>query len=191
MTLEQRLQNYRPARPPQVQRNGASYRATRRFCARGLRLCVNLYGRARAQDQTTRLIRDVMDFLLRRYHNYAIRENIGAHYRQRGLTTQEPVEFEHVIPASQLRDLVLLGLITVDEALDAPTCRLARAQHARLRELGLGSHTPDVYWFWRRYLALNIEIETHQGQVVDLHTWNLSQHYAVFARNQQSASTRI
>lgn len=180
VTLLERVQGFTPHRPRSVQRNGASYDATRKFCTRGLKLCKWLYRSTPAEDQTARLIRDTMDFLLRRYHNYAIKENIGAHYRQQGLTHRSQVEFEHVIPAAVVRDLLLIDRLTVNEALDAPTCRLTKVMHARLNSVKLGSSTPDIYWFWQRYKDLDITIETHDGIAVDMTTWNLSTHYSYF-----------
>jgi hypothetical protein len=135
------------------------------------------------EDQIARLIRDVMDFLLRRYHNYAIKENIGAHYYETGLTHDVKTEFEHVIPAAVARDMLLFDRLTVDEALNIPTCRLSAKNHQKLNSTKLGSTTPDIYWFWQRYQSLNITVETHDGVAVDMATWNLDSHYQHFMSN--------
>jgi hypothetical protein len=179
-SLKERVLSFAQKKPTPVKRGGASYDATYKFCVRGLNLCVWTYRRLKVEDQTARLIRDVMDFLLRRYHGYAIKENIGAHYYEKGLAPGTKTEFEHVIPASVARDLLLYDRLTVDEALNIPTCRLSAAKHKKLNSTRLGSTTPDIYWFWQRYQSLGIQVETHDGTAVDTVTWNLDSHYKHF-----------
>jgi len=178
--LKERVDGFAQKKPTPVKRGGASYDATYRFVSRGLRLCVWMYRRLKVEDQTARLIRDVIDFLLRRYHGYAIKENIGAHYYEKGLPHGARTEFEHVIPAAVARDLLLFDRMTIDEALNIPTCRLSAAKHKKLNSTKLGSTTPDIYWFWQRYKDLNINVETHDGTTVDMMCWNLDSHYAHF-----------
>lgn len=178
--LMERVSNFAQAKPTPVKRGGASYDATYTFCRRGLKLCVWMYRRLKVEDQTARLIRDVMDFLLRRYHGYSIKENIGAHYQEKGLAHGARTEFEHVIPASVARDLLLFDRMTIDEALNIPTCRLSAEKHKKLNSTSLGSTTPDIYWFWKRYQDLGIEVQTHDGTKVDMLTWNLDTHYQFF-----------
>jgi hypothetical protein len=122
----------------------------------------------------------VIDFLLRRYHGYAIKENIGAHYYETGLAHGTRTDFEHVIPAAVVRDLLLFDRMTIDEVLNVPTCRLSAAQHKKLNSTKLGSTTPDIYNFWQRYKDLDITVETHDGTPVDMATWNLGTHYQYF-----------
>jgi hypothetical protein len=178
--LMERVSGFAQKKPTPVKRGGASYDSTYKFCARGLKLCVVMYKRLQVEDQTARLIRDVMDFLLRRYHGYAIKENIGAHYYETGLPHGAKTEFEHVIPASVARDLLLFDRLTIDEALNIPTCRLSATKHKKLNSTRLGSTTPDIYWFWKRYQELGISVTTHDGVAVDTATWNLDNHYAYF-----------
>ena len=66
-------------------------------------------------SETLRLVRDDMDNLLRRYHGYAVKENIGAHYREIGADADS--DFEHLIPSARIRDMMIAGVITIDEAL--------------------------------------------------------------------------
>jgi len=179
-TLMERVSGFAQIKPTPVKRGGASYDSTYRFCQRGLKLCIWMYRRLKVEDQTARLIRDVMDFLLRRYHGYAIKENIGAHYYEKGLPRGAKTEFEHVIPAAVARDLLLYNRITIDEALNIPTCRLSAKLHKKLNSTKLGSTTPDIYWFWQRYQSLGIQVETHDGVDVDTVTWNLDKHYQHF-----------
>jgi hypothetical protein len=178
--LLERVSGFTQKKPVPVKRGGASYDATYRFCVRGLKLCIWTYRRLKVEDQTARLIRDVMDFLLRRYHGYAIKENIGAHYYEKGLAKGVKTEFEHVIPAAVARDLLLYDRLTIDEALTIPTCRLSAVKHKKLNSTKLGSTTPDIYNFWQRYAALGITVETHDNTAVDMTTWNLDTHYEYF-----------
>jgi len=179
----ERVAGFTQKKPTPVQRGGASYAATYTVCARTLRICVWTYRRLKVEDQTARLIRDIIDFTLRRYHGYAIKENFGAHYRERDLSKSTKTEFEHVIPAAVARDLLLFGRMTIDEALNIPTCTLSKANHKKLNSTGHVSTTPNIGWFWQRYQSLSIEIETHDGTPVDMSTWNLQTHYEYFGNN--------
>ena len=76
--------------------------------------------------------------------------------------------------------MLLFGRLTVDEALNIPTCRLSADKHQQLNSTKLVSTTPDIYWFWKRYESLGITVETHDGTVVDTATWNLDSHYKYF-----------
>jgi hypothetical protein len=179
-TLMERVSGFAQKKPTPVKRGGASYDATYNFCKSEIERLVKMYHNLKVEDQTARLIRDMIDVLLRRYHGYSIKENFGAHYREQGLAAGDKVEFEHVIPASVARDLLLVGRLTVDEALNIPTCRLSAANHRKLNSTQLGSTTPDIYWFWQRYQDLAIAVETHDGTAVDMSTWNLDTHYQYF-----------
>ena len=179
-TLKERVEGYTQKKSTPVKRGGPSYDATHKFVRRGIKIMVAMYARLKTEDQTARLIRDVIDFLLRRYHNYAIKENIGAHYYELGLKPNVKTEFEHVIPAAVARDLLLVGRMTVDEAMNIPTCRLSKAKHKKLNSTKLGSTTPDIYWYWQRYESLGVTVTTHDGTEVDMATWNLETHYAYF-----------
>lgn len=179
-TLMERCQGYAQAKPTPVKRGGQSYADTENFVRRGLKMMIWLYNRSTTTGQIARLTRDVIDFLLRRYHGYSIKEHIGAHYRQRGLRTGEKTEFEHVLPNAVGRDMLLVGRFTVDEAMNVPTCTLSKRKHAELGALGLGDSTPDIYYFFRRYQDLGIEIETQDGTPIDLESWNLDDHFALF-----------
>jgi hypothetical protein len=178
--LMERVSGFAQKKPTPVKRNGASYDATYQFTRRGLKLCVWMYQRLKVEDQTARLIRDAIDFLLRRYHGYSIKENIGAHYYEKGLAHGAKTDFEHIVPASVARDLLLYDRLTVDEALNIPTSRLSAKKHKKLNSTKLGSTTPDIYWFWQRYKSLGITVETHDGTAVDMTTWNLDTHYEYF-----------
>jgi hypothetical protein len=179
-TLTERVSSFAQKKPTPVKRGGASYNATQQFCKTEIEKYVEMYQQLTVEDQTARLVRDMIDVLLRRYHGYAIKENIGAHYFEKNLPRGTKTEFEHVIPAAVARDLLLFGRITVDEALNIPTCRLSATKHKKLNSTRLGSTTPDIYWFWQRYQDLEVEIETHDGNAIDISNWNLDSHYTYF-----------
>lgn len=179
-TLQERVDSFAQKKPRPVERGGPSYAATLNWAHRELEQARAEYAALTVEDQTARLTRDKIDFVLRRYHDYCIRQNMGAHYRERGLRPDDKTEFEHVIPAALIRDLYLWGRITVTEALNAPTCRLRAVNHKLLNAQGRSSTTPDIYWFWHRYRNLGIEIETYKGQLIDTTKWNLDHHYQLF-----------
>lgn len=180
-TLMERVTGFTQTRPAQVKRNGQSYAATYRVCYDDLERLIGEYKRLEVYDQTARLTKDKMDNALRRYQNYSIKENIGAHYYEKGLPHNAKTEFEHVIPAGVARDLLLHDRLTINEALNIPTCRLSAEKHKKLNSTKLGSTTPDIYWFWRRYQELGIEVETHDGTAVNMADWNLDTHYQYFS----------
>lgn len=178
--LMERCQGFAQTKPTPVKRGGQSYADTEVFVRRGIRLMLWLYNRSTTTGQIARLTRDVIDFLLRRYHGYSIKEHIGAHYRQRGLKKGDRIEFEHVLPNAVARDMLLVGRLTATEVMNVPTCRLSKKKHAELAASGLGDSTPNVYYFFRRYRDLGIEIETQDGVAVDLDSWSLDDHYRLF-----------
>lgn len=179
-TLESNVKGFVHPDYGRVSRDGQAYVATEKFVRRGLRLCLALYSKVERLDQTARLLRDAIDFLLRRYHSYAIKERIKAHYRDASLTVADKTDFEHVIPAALLAALLIQGKISIDLAMNPPTCLLKKKHHALLKKQGLANRTPDIWWFWKRYDMLGIKLETHDGTAVDMSTWNLGTHYEYF-----------
>ena len=186
MNLFERLDGFRTPRYTRVKRSTESYDATARYVVSNLERLVDLYDQTRNDEQTSRLIRDDVDNALRRYHQYCIKENIGAHYIELGA---EVTDFEHMIPASRVRDLLLLGRITPEEACNPPTCKLSREKHMILKDKGWASDTPDLIDFWQRY-RLCFETAgcfiTHDGTPVDTETWTLDKHYAYYTATQSS-----
>jgi hypothetical protein len=178
--VNQRVSEYVQVKPTPVKRSGQTYDQTYRFVHRALKICLFVYRRLTVADQTARLVRDTMDFLLRRYHGYCIKEHIGAHYREVGIRAGDKTDFEHVIPANLARDMLIHDCITIDEALNIPTCVLRRKHHKQLHEDSLGATTPDIAYFWRRYDGLKIQVETHDGTKIDMAVWTLENHYKYF-----------
>mgnify|MGYP000438520297 CR=1 FL=1 len=181
MTLFERLEGFRTPKYTRVKRGTESYEATARYVVSNLERLVDLYDKTRNDEQTARLIRDDVDNALRRYHQYCIKENIGAHYFEKGVEGNGI--FEHMIPASRIRDLLLLGRITAAEACNAPTCRLSISSDQLLKDNGWNSDTPDLYDFWKRYrLCFDTKgcFETHDGVIIDTESWTLDKHYAYY-----------
>jgi len=182
-TLNERLEGFKQVKLTPVQRGGQSYAETEVFVRRGLKLCVWSYKKLTTMNQTARLLRDVIDFLLRRYHGYCIKEHTGGHYREVGLKPGDKTDFEHVLPAAIVRELLIVGRITVEEAMNPPTCVLRKANHKKLNaSKATGSQTPSIVNFWQRYQLVlpKVQIETHDGTKVDLTTWDLNKHYEYF-----------
>jgi len=183
-TLVERLEGFRTPKYSRVQRSNETYLATARYVTANLERLVELYNTTRNDEQTSRLIRDDVDNALRRYHQYCIKENIGAHYVEVGIEGNGI--FEHMIPASRLRDLLLLGRITSYEACNAPTCKLSKDSDDLLREKGWASDTPDLIDFWKRYRLCFDTIDkftTHNGTPVDTENWTLDNHYEYYITN--------
>ena len=178
--IEQNLiESFVPPVYSKTARNSDSYRATYRYCSSRLFDILALYRTSANDQQTLRLIRDDMDNLLRRFHGYAIKENIGAHYREQDRETD--CDFEHLIPASRIRDMMIAGVLTVDQALNCPTVTLSRSKHRALKEAGWGSHTPSVWLPFQRYQQVfTANFETYDGAVISVRNWTLHQHYERF-----------
>ena len=105
---------------------------------------------------------------------------IQAHYRQKGITTKKGNVFEHVIPARTVRNLLIADRLTLQQALNSPTCLISNEVDQQLKQFKLNKRTPNVWWFWQRYQGLGIELETFDGQEVDVNIWDLAQHYQRF-----------
>ena len=173
------IENFVPPVYGRTPRNAESYRATYRYCSGRLAEILEIYRTSTNDQQTLRLVRDDMDNLLRRYHGYAIKENIGAHYREVGVDRDG--DLEHMIPAARVRDMMIAGVITIDQALNCPTVTLSRGKHHQLKEAGWASHTPDVWRPFQRYSQVfAAEFVTYDGRAVDADTWTLADHYQYF-----------
>ena len=88
-----------------------------------------------------------------------------------------------MIPASTLRDKLIAGELSINQALNVPTCRVSKAVDQALRDHSLHDSTPDGWIYFKRYqmAAPNIEIETYNGKSIDdLGTWTLQNHFDLF-----------
>jgi hypothetical protein len=102
-----------------------------------------------------------------------------AHYHEIG--ADNDCDFEHLIPAARIRDLLLAQAITVEQALNAPTVRLSRAKHMALKDAGWASKTPNMWLPFVRYSQVfAAKFETHDGTAIDTETWTLEQHFNYF-----------
>ena len=180
-SLKTLVENFQEVHYPRVIRNSNSYIQSEEFIKGEISRLLGMYEKLTTVNQTARLIRDGIDMYLRRYHGYSIEGNIGSHYRQKDVTA-DVCDFEHVIPQAKIRDLLIQQRITIDQAMNPPTCLIHKDLHRTLKEEGWASKTPDIYYFWRRYTNIfNIEIEVFNGRSIDTSSWNLDDHYSYFS----------
>jgi hypothetical protein len=182
-TLQESVSTFNRINHGRVVRNGESYVQTEQYIHKRIDDALDEYDDITETNQRARLIRDNIDFLLRRYHGYCVKDRIGAHYRQLGLKHDDITDFEHVLPAAVVRDLLLFKRISIEQAMNPPTCILHRDKHKLLAEIGLASKTPDIWNFWNRYADLDIQVQTHDNTKIDMETWNLGTHYDYFIKN--------
>lgn len=179
--LQESLQQFISPVYGKTKRSSATYKTVADHCRRHLMQLVQEYQEVENDQQLLREIRNDMDYYLRRYHKYCIeeREGIGAHYVEVGADAD--TDFEHLIPASRIRDLLLAETITVEQALNAPTVKLSRNKHMMLKDAGWASRTPDMWRPFRRYTQVfGAQYQTHDGTPIEPETWTLEQHYAYF-----------
>tara|TARA_B110000503_G_C7120394_1_gene402222 strand:- start:144 stop:704 length:561 start_codon:yes stop_codon:yes gene_type:complete len=164
-----------------TKRTPNTYQTVSHHCTRNITRLVDEYRSVKNDQQLLREIRNDIDYYLRRYHEYCIkqRDGMSAHYHEIGADAK--TDFEHLIPAARIRDLLLSEVITVEQALNVPTVKLSRAKHALLKEAGWASTTPDMWYPFRRYTQVfGASFETHDGKTIDPETWTLEEHYAYF-----------
>jgi hypothetical protein len=76
---------------------------------------------------------------------------------------------------------MLAGVLTVEQALNAPTVRLSRSKHKMLGEAGWSSSTPNMWLPFKRYSQVfTAEFQTHDGTAIDPETWTLERHFEYF-----------
>lgn len=180
MTLQESIANFREPVYVRVQRSAETYNATATYVQRRLAELVKDYHRNKNDQQTLRLIRDDIDNALRRYHEYCIKQNIGAHYIDPNLEGNGI--FEHMVPNSTVRDMLIHGVITAGQACNMPTCKLSKSKDDLLREKGWASRTPDIYNFWVRYTNCfdTAGFATYDGTSIDTASWTLEKHFSYF-----------
>ena len=179
--LKESLEQFTAPVYGKTRRTPDTYRTVADYCTRNLERLVAEYRSVKNNQQLLREIRNDIDYYLRRYHEYCIkqRDGMAAHYHEQG--ADEDTDFEHLIPAARIRDLLLAGVISVEQALNAPTVKLSRAKHALLKEAGWASTTPDMWLPFRRYSQVfSAQFETHDGTTIDPESWTLEQHFSYF-----------
>jgi hypothetical protein len=170
--------NYRQV---MVERNEESYRITENFIKSEVERYVGMYRNLTTLDQRARLIRDMIDLLLRRGHGYCIEGSIGSHYREIGVNLDDCI-FEHMIPQSRIRDLLIQDRISIRQAMNPPTCLISKAHDTQLSKSGFNNKTPSYWHFFDRYTGVfTAQYETFNGQVITSpHDWDLGRHYTFF-----------
>lgn len=179
--LKENLDNFISPIYGKTTRTTETYRTVADYCLKNLVRLAAEYHAVENDQQLLREIRNDIDNYLRRYHEYCIQQRDGmrAHYHEIG--ADEETDFEHLIPAARIRDLLLAGAITVEQALNAPTVVLSRAKHHALKEAGWASKTPDMWLPFRRYSQVfTAQYQTYDGTPVDPETWTLERHYEYF-----------
>jgi hypothetical protein len=174
--------NYRQV---MVERNQDAYRITEEFVRGEVSRLVEMYKNLTVLDQRARLIRDGIDLYLRRGHGYTIEGSIGSHYREVGVDLANCI-FEHMIPQSRIRDLLIQDRISIKQAMNPPTCLISKEHDARLSKSGFNNKTPSYWNFFDRYTGVfSAQYETFNGQaIVDPHMWTLGKHYEFFGVNK-------
>lgn len=162
-------------------RSSATYQTVAEHCSSHIQKLVEEYNQVENNQQLLRELRNDIDYYLRRYHEYCIEQRNGmkAHYHE--VDADLDCDFEHLIPASRIRDLLLANKISVIQALNAPTVRLSRLKHKLLREAGWASKTPDMWFPFKRYTNVFVaNFQTYDGTIIDPDTWTLEKHYEYF-----------
>ncbi len=179
--LKQLLENFTAPNYGKTARSPATYQTVADHCGRHLARLVGEYHAVTNDQQLLREIRNDIDYYLRRYHEYCIKQRDGmrAHYHE--IDSDEDCDFEHLIPAARVRDLLLADILTVQQALNAPTVSLSRSKHQQLKDAGWAAHTPDMWLPFKRYsLVFTARFQTHDGNLIDPDIWTLQQHYQYF-----------
>lgn len=179
--LKTLLEGFEAPNYGKTRRTPETYQTVASRCKRKLTALVEEYRTVQNDQQELREIRNDIDDALRRYHEYCIkqRDNMGAHYHEQG--ADEATDFEHLIPAARIRDLLLAGILTVEQALNVPTVVLSRAKHMALKDAGWASHTPDMWLPFKRYSnVFDAEFQTYDGTPIDPATWTLERHFDYF-----------
>jgi hypothetical protein len=179
--LKTLLEGFEAPNYGKTRRTPETYQTVARRCKRKLTALVEEYRAVQNDQQELREIRNDIDDALRRYHEYCIkqRDNMGAHYHEQG--ADQDTDFEHLIPAARIRDLLLAGILTVEQALNVPTVVLSRGKHMALKDAGWASHTPDMWLPFKRYSnVFDAEFQTYDGTSIDPDTWTLERHFDYF-----------
>lgn len=180
--LKTLVESYQPTTYKRVKRSEQTHQESALLTKQEIARLLSLY-----QNQQTlqekRLVRDAIDHWLRRYHGYVIEGGIGSHYVEVGVDPRACI-FEHIIPARDALDMLLQGIMTVDQAMNIPTCLIGKDNDQLLRESGLVQSSPDYWLFFRRYAVLDSQFATHDNNIIDTTTWSLQNHYNYFKNDQ-------
>lgn len=162
---------------PKTQRTPENFKAKTEITKEQLAALVVRYN-SLSPTEDRRLLRDAIDFWLRRYQGYAHAE-VGSHYLTGAATVSADV-FEHTIPLCRARDMLIAGILTPMQAMYIPTCMVDKAQDSAIMKAGRGSSSDDYWLFFKRYDCFTDSIKTHDGVDIDPSTWTLADHYKYF-----------
>jgi len=179
--LKESLEQFVPPVYGKTRRTAETYKTVAAHCTRNLNRLIEEYKTVKNDQQLLRELRNDMDYYLRRYHKYCIeeRDSMKAHYYEIGADNE--TDFEHLIPAARIRDLLIANAITTEQALNTPTVRLSRNKHLALKEAGWASKTPDMWLPFIRYSNMfTAKYQTHDGTSINPLTWTLEDHYNYF-----------
>jgi len=179
-TLKESLESFIAPVYSKTKRTADTYNTVSAYCAKGIEQKVEEYYQVENDQQWLREIRNDIDNYLRRHDKYCIEQRAGvnAHYYEVG--HDEETDFEHLIPAAVKRELLLQKKITIEQAFNTPTVTLSRAKHKALHEAGWASKTPSLYYPFKRYECLGIQIRTYDELDIDQTNWTLDDHYNHF-----------
>jgi len=181
MNLKESLDSFITPVYGKTQRSPDTYRTVAQHCSSHIARLIDEYQAVHNDQQLLRELRNDIDYYLRRYHEYCIQQRDGmkAHYHEVG--ADDECDFEHLIPAARIRDLLLSRKITVQQALNAPTVRLSRSKHRALKDAGWASSTPNMWLPFQRYTQVfDAKFTTFDGTDIDPLTWTLEKHYNYF-----------
>ena len=123
--------------------------------------------------------RNVINKIIRRCHKFCLEERIGSHYVEVG--AEGKIDFEHLIPVTDLVWALFLGKLSAEEVCNAPTVALTNAKHRELKEAGWADRTPSIGLPFERYRCLgDLRIQTYDGREIDPETWTIKDHYDYF-----------
>lgn len=182
MITKESLQNFVEINYGKTKRTNDTYDTVSKYCHDRISAILADYDARCGNAQLLREQRNDLDFWLRRYHGYCImqRPDFRAHYFEVGVDENE-CEFEHLIPASTVRDLLLHKIFTINQAFNSPTVMLSRVKHKALKKAGFGSKTPDIWLPFKRYTQVfSADFKRHDGTIIDQTVWTLADHFNHF-----------
>lgn len=183
LQLKQSIQNLRAPNYGSVKRSGATHQATINWAREIIGEKLEEYKKIEVLDQRARLLRDQIEFVLRRQHEYCFKDQRQAHYRDASILPHEKTNliFEHMIPVRLLIAGLIQGTVPLELALNSPTCLIRKDSDVLIREAKLHSNITDPWNFWSRYDVLNdLDFITIRKDPVDRLTWDLGQHCTYF-----------
>lgn len=173
------LENWESIEYKRITRSPTTYAETENYIREKLKSLVDEYS-SLGSLQEKRLCRDLIDFSLRRFHQYSIQQQFKAFYFE----SPEPDKkvFEHIIPASTLRDLLLNEKIDVHHTLYPPIVIISKENDKKLRDAGLVKSNNDLWHPFKRYVTSGIfassKIVDCFGREIDPDSFTLSDHYS-------------